>query len=125
MPLKVFMPLADFNTMLFLSLLSSTQAMVSASRALPHPLKSPHPQIIWVPPSSCFYLDSNKICLFNVCCLSEVMHLPGAAFKTWAWQKCGVPLHKELANRTAPVLELYSLSCLVSTVSFDCQMPFI
>ena len=44
MPRKVFMPVVDFNTMLFLSLLSSTQAMVSASRALPHPIKSPHPQ---------------------------------------------------------------------------------
>lgn len=120
-----FLPLVDFNTMLFLSLLSSTQAMVSVSRTLPHPLQCPHPQIIWAPPSWCFCLDSNKICLSNVCCLNEVMHLPGATFKTWAWQKRGVPLHKDFATRTAPVLELYPLSCLASTAPFYCQMPFI
>jgi hypothetical protein len=39
LPLKVFMPLGDFNIMLFLSLLSSAQAMVSVFRAPPHPLR--------------------------------------------------------------------------------------
>lgn len=53
------------------------------------------------------------------------MCLPGAAFKAWAWQKCEVPLHKDLASRAALVLELYSPSCLTSTAPFYCQMPFI
>lgn len=75
------------------------------------------PQIIWAPPS-CFCVDSNKICLSNVCCLNEVMCLPGAALKTWAWQKHGVPLYKDFATRTAPVLELYPLSCLAFTATF-------
>lgn len=56
--------------------------------------------------------------MLSVHCLNEVMCLPGAAFKTWAGQKHGVPLLRNLASRTAPVLKLYSLSHLASTAPF-------
>lgn len=42
-----------------------------------------------------------------------------------AWQKHGVSLHKDLTSRTAPVLELYSLSCLPLLPPFTYQMLFI
>lgn len=70
------------------------------------------------PLSANVFVETHKFCLLNVCCLNEVICLPGATFRAWAWQKHGVPLHKNLASRTVPVLKFYCLSCLASTSPF-------
>lgn len=74
--LKAFMPLWGFNIMLFLSLLSSAQAMVSVSRARFHPCKSPNLNLPGHIPT---ILAAQADIMTSVCLVSTALGKPCAS----------------------------------------------